>query len=241
VDSTQLRKGTTAETQTLWVILLGQMRTKKIRGHKRRHRQIDKWRLDNLSIDLKEYLLNGRDRHYVKIRVHPWSGISVTKSLIPEPTRKTKRKMIKGLVDIYKNWKVQLDKLGRPFYLKVWFFEPRFSQSQVVCAIGDSVDFYKNTFFKPDNIKKLNPDKYGPSLELDKLTWDYHLDEDVYDNCTVGESSQYASPQDYEETEKWFKKILKKPHRTTKLKEPIGDVVELYSFRRGDLWLGEEK
>jgi hypothetical protein len=217
------------------------MRTKKIRGHRRRHKQIDNWRLDNLSIDLKDTLLNGSDRHYVKIGVHPWSGISITNSAIPEPTGKTKRKILTGLVDIYNNWKEQLNKLGQPFYLKIWLFEPRFSQSQVVCAIGDNIDFYKNTLFKPDSNKELTLDKYGPSSGLNKLTWDYRLDEDQYDNCTVGEPGQYASRQDYEETEKWFKRILKKSHRTTKLKESIGDIVEYYSFRRGDLWLGEEK
>jgi hypothetical protein len=194
-----------------------------------------------LSIDLKDYLLNGVTDIILKIRVHPWSGISITRSEIPQPTGKTKRKILSGLVDIYNNWKEQLNKLGQPYYLKIWLFEPRFSHSQVVCAIGDSIGFYKNSFFKPDNEKELVLQNYGPSLGLNKLTWDYHLDEDHYDNCEIGEPGQYASRQDFEETERWFNRILKKPHRTTKLKEPVGDIMESYSFRRGDLWLGEEK
>ena len=165
----------------------------------------------------------------------------MTKSAIPEPTRKTKDKILKGLLEIYKNWKTQLDNIGQSYYLRIWLFEPRFSQSQVVCAIGDSIDFYKNNFFKPDNKKEIVLEKYGPRLGLDKLTWDYHLDEDHYDNCEVGEPEQYASQQEFEETERWFKRILKKPHRTTKFREPIGDRVESYSFRGGDLWLGEWK
>jgi hypothetical protein len=216
-----------------------EMRTKKIRGHRRRQRQIDNWILDNLSINLKDYL-KGRDRHYTKIRLHPWSGISITKSIVPEPTGKTKKKIVKGLVDIYRNWKAQLDNLGQPFYLKIWLFEPRFSRSQVVCAIRDSVDFYKNTFLKPDNSKELISN-YGTSSGVEKLTWDYHLDEEHYDNCEVGEPGQYASRQDYEAAQRWFKKILTKPHRTTKFKDPIDGKVESYSFKRGDLWLGETK
>ena len=126
------------------------MKSKKIRGHKRIWKDIENWRLDNLDIDLADYLLNCRNRCYSKIRVHPWSGLSLTKSITPQPNRKTKLKMIEGLLDIYENWKEQLDKLGQPYYLKIWFFEPRFSKSQVVCAIGDNIDFYENTFFKPD-------------------------------------------------------------------------------------------
>ncbi len=218
------------------------MRQKKIRGHNRRHKQIDNWRLDNLSLDLTDYLLNQRDRYYAKIRVHPWSGLSLTNSATPEPTGKTKQKMLNGLLDIYEDWKKQLDKLGQPYYLKVWLFEPRFSQSQVVCAIGDNVDFYENTFYKPDTNKTIQLDNYGSlKTKLSKLNWDYRLDEDHYDNTEVSEPEIYGSRQDYEDTKIWFAKLLKKPHRTNKYKDPIGDITESYSFKRGDIWLGGQK
>lgn len=218
------------------------MRQKKIRGHKRRHKQIDNWRLDNLSLDLTNYLLNQRNRYYAKIRVHPWSGLSLTNSVTPEPTGKTKQKMLNGLLDIYEDWKKQLDKLGQPYYLKVWLFEPRFSQSQVVCAIGDNFDFYENTFYKPETNKTIQLDSYGSlKTKLSKLNWDYGLDEDHYDNTEVGEPEMYASKKDYEDTKKWFSKLLKKPHRTIKFEEPIGEATESYSFKRGAIWLGGQK
>tara|TARA_R110001592_G_C13175399_1_gene750262 strand:+ start:3975 stop:4628 length:654 start_codon:yes stop_codon:yes gene_type:complete len=217
------------------------VKTKKIRGHKRRWKEIESWRLDNLDLNLTDYLLNERDRCYSKIRVHPWSGISLTNSITPKPTRKTKQKILKGLLDIYEDWKSQLDKLGQPYYLKIWLFEPRFSQSQVVCAIGDSVDFYENTFFKPDESKKLNPEKYGQLQdEIENFNWEYRLDEDHFDNSELGDPELYATLADYEEDKKWFEKMLKKPHRTTKFKEPIGEATESYSFKKGDVWLGEK-
>ena len=218
------------------------MRQKKIRGHNRRHKQIDNWLLNHLSLDLTDYLLNERDRYYAKIRVHPWSGLSLTNSVTPQPTGKTKQKMLNGLLDIYENWKTQLDKLGQPYYLKVWLFEPRFSQSQVVCAIGDNFDFYENTFYKPDTYKTKQLDSYGTlKIKLSNLNWDYRLDEDHYDNTEVGKPEIFASRQDYEDTVKWFAKLLKKPHRTHKFKEPIGETKESYSFKRGDIWLGRQK
>ena len=218
------------------------MRQKKIRGHNRRHKQIGIWRLDNLSLDLNDYLLNERDRYYAKIRVHPWSGISLTNSVTPEPTGKTKQKILNGLLDIYEDWKNQLDKLGQSYYLKVWLFEPRFSQSQVVCAIDERIDYYENLFYKPDTGKTIQLNNYGSlKKNLSKLNWDYHLDEDNYDNTEVGEPEIYASRQDYEETKKWFNKLLQKPHRTHKFEEPIGDITESYSFKRGGMWLGGQK
>ena len=215
------------------------MRQKKIRGHSRRQKQIDIWRLDNLSLDLNDYLLNERDRYYTKIRIHPWSGISLTKSVTPEPTGKTKQKMLNGLIDIYEYWENQLNKLEQPYYLKIWLFDPRFSQSQVVCAIGDNVDFYENAFYKPEINKTIQLDNFGSlKTKLSKLNWDYRIDEDHYDNNYVGEPEFYASRQDYEETKMWFDKLLKKPHRTHKFKEPIGAITESYLFKSGEIWLG---
>jgi hypothetical protein len=218
------------------------VRQKKIRGHKRRWKDIENWRLENLDLNLTDYLLNQSDRFYAKIRVHPWSGLSLTNSITPEIKGKTKQKILNGLLDIYEDWEKQLDTLGQPYYLKIWLFEPRFSQSQVVCAIGDSIDFYENTFFKPEKTQKLNTGNYGQlKSKLENLNWDYRLDEDHYDNTEVGEPDIYASSQDYEDTKKWFEKLLRTPHRTHKFKEPIGDTTESYSFRRGDLWLGGQK
>ena len=218
------------------------MRQKKIRGHKRIWNEIENWRLENLDLNLTDYLLNERDRYYARISVHPWSGPSLTNSVIPQPTGKTKQKMLNGLLDIYEGWKNQLDKLGQPYYLKIWLFEPRFSQSQVVCAIGENADFYENTFFKPEESKELYTGNYGKlKSRLDNFTWDYRLDEDHYDNTEVQEPEIYASRQDYEDTKKWFEKLLKKPHRTYKFKEPIGETTESYSFKRGDIWLGGKK
>ncbi len=215
------------------------MRNEKIRGHSRRHKQIDKWRHQNLTLNFS--LLKKYDREYAEIVVHPWCDISIIKSAIPNPTRKTKRLILTGLLDIYDSWKKQLDELEQPYYLKIWLFEPRFSQSQVVCAVKDKIDYYENNFYRPELPKTINLDNYGALKQrLKKLSWDYRLDENYYDNTEVGEPKSYASKKDHQVARKWFAKLLKKPHRTDKLSVPIGDITETYSFKRGDLWLGGE-
>lgn len=215
------------------------MRTKKIRGHKRRWGDIGHWVEIHKNLNfsyLKEY-----QRYYAKIRVHPWEGISLTNSQTPEPKGQTKIKILNGLIEIYNSWKTELDDSGENYYLKIWLFEPRFSSSQVVCAIGDYLNFYENTFFKPDESKKFNPEKYGQlKNEIENFNWEYRLDEDHFNNSEPGEPELYATLADYEEEKRWFEKMLKKPHRTTKFKEPIGDATESYSFRKGDVWLGEK-
>ena len=209
------------------------MKYQKIRGHKRRQKAIEQWRLENL--DLRLDLIEKYNYDYIKIFIHPWCDISIIKSEFPEPKRKTKLLILSGLVDIYHSWKKQLDKIDQPYYLKIWLFEPRFSKSQVVCAIGDRIDYYENLFFKPENSKQFQSVNYGSlKKSLDAFKWDYRLDEDHVENDYVGDPKQYLTNNDFLETKRWFDKTMKKPHRTTQLH----DVTEYYSFKKGDAWLG---
>lgn len=92
------------------------MRTKKIRGHRRHWKNIDNWIEAHKSLDL--HFLKDRQYDYAKIRVHPWSGINMVMSQIPEPKGTTKSKILYGLIEIYDTWKTELNKLGEPYYLK---------------------------------------------------------------------------------------------------------------------------
>lgn len=210
------------------------MKYQKIRGHKRRQKAIEQWRLENLKLRLN--LIEKYNYNYVDIVVHPWCDISIIKSEFPEPTRKTKQLILNGLIDIYYSWKKQLGDIGQPYYLKIWLFYPRFSKSQVVCAIGDKIDYYENLFQKPNYTKQLKSENYGNlKNRLDQLEWEYCLDEDHIENDYVGEPAQYLNGNDFLEAKNWFAKTMKKPHRTTKL----DDDIEYYSFKKGNLWLGE--
>ena len=85
----------------------------------------------------------------------------------------------------------------------------------------------------------LKTNKFGElKSRIDSLNWEYFWDEDYYDNIDVGKPQDYSSIKDYEESKTRFAKILQKPHRTNRFKEPIGDVVESYLFKSGDLWIG---
>lgn len=214
------------------------VKTKKIRGQRRRWKKVDQWIEVHKNLDL-EYLKQCR-RHYAKIRVHPWSGISVTNSHIPEPKGTTKQRILSGLFEIYDEWKQALDNLEEPYYLKIWLFEPRFSHSQVVCAIGDSVDFYEKTFFNPSLSKGLKTEGYGYLRStMQAYKWEYRLDEDHFDNTELGLPQDYVSLEEYQEHKKWVNKMMKKPHKTSALKEPIAKATEIYSFYRGTVWIGE--
>src|SRR4051794_26854525 len=115
------------------------MKQRKIRGNRRLQKQIPKWVTDALTIN-KDFLSKNK-YWYEKVIVHPWCDISIIKSEIPEPKSVTRNLIISALEEIYDNWKIQLDKLNEPYYLKIWLYEPRVSKSQVVCAIGERIEY----------------------------------------------------------------------------------------------------
>ncbi len=210
------------------------MKTKKIRGHKRIWNDIEKWRNANLKLDLENLKQNERD--YVKIWIHPFSGISLTNSQIPEPKTETKKRILNGLLDIYESWKNQLDKLNEPYYLKVWIFEPRFSKSQVVCSIGNSIDFYQNTFNSTENVREFKND-FGGIIKnrIENFNWECKLDEDFLFSNDIGNPEDYENKKEYLEDKKWFNKRLKKKHITKTLR----DGTNSYAFEIGNVWIGE--
>lgn len=215
------------------------MKTKKIRGHKRRWKDIDEWVSNYKYLDLDDLMEYERD--FAKIRVHPWSGISVTNSKTPEPTRETKKRILQGLIDIYEEWKSILDKTEQTYYLKIWLFEPRFSHSQVVCAIGEKIDYYNTLFCKPDNLNQFKPESYGRiASQLTEFNWDFRLDEYQLDCSELGSPEEYESQTDYEEYKKWYQQIMRKPHRTIEYKDSLGETIESYLFRMGGVWLGQK-
>ncbi|GAB5525103.1 MAG: hypothetical protein Roseis2KO_29750 [Roseivirga sp.] len=212
-------------------------RNRKIRGHRRRWKDIDNWVERNKHLDL-EYL-KGRERDYTKIWVHPWSGISITESETAQPIGATKKRMLKGLIEIYDAWKAQLETLNEPYYLKIWLFDPAFSRSQVVCAIGSALNFYEITFHKPEEQRNLNPQHYGKLADqIARFDWEYRWDELHFGPTDLGEPEDYISLADYEEQKRWFSRLMKKPLRDTSYQDDNGERVEAYAYRTGTVWIG---
>lgn len=213
------------------------MRNKKIRGHRRRWKDIQTWVDSSSNIDIDH--LFSTQRNYVKVYVYPFNGINLENSRVSEPHGETKRRIISGLIDIYNSWKYALDQIEEPYYLKIWLYNPRISSSQVVCAIGGFKDFYNKTFFKPIETKVFHSEDYGRLKQrLQQFSWSYHLDEEHFDNTEVGDPEDYSTIMEYEEEKSNFEERLKKPHRTILTNESDGGATELYSFKKGDVWIG---
>lgn len=190
---------------------------KKLRGLRRRQKNIDSWIKHSLQLDIDRLKVHQRD--YCKIWVYPWSKLFIRKT----PPKDYRNKILNGLLDIYDSWKTQLDALNQPYYLKIWLFEPRFINSQVVCSIGDCLDFYKNTFRKSNTNDSFPLQKFEAINDrLSNYTWAQRFDDDIYSTDDL----EYLFPA-------YRKQVLKK---AIVFPTSSGD---LFFLKEGNVWLGE--
>tara|TARA_R110000851_G_scaffold74518_2_gene164289 strand:- start:348 stop:995 length:648 start_codon:yes stop_codon:yes gene_type:complete len=209
----------------------------KLRGYQNLWKDIEEWISEYQQMDL-EYL-EYRQRDWVKIYIWPDSHISSSNQVI-EPKGKARRLITEGLISIYNARKEQLDSLGKPYYLKIWLHDRRFSESQVVCAIDDMIDFYEVTHAKPEEPLAIEnsgisdiPQKY-PEFE-----WEHRFDEELIDFNKLGSPDDYYEYKDYLEEKRWYTKMAKNKHR--KIADTRIPEIDYRAFKKGNLWLGQKK
>lgn len=205
-------------------------RFKKIRGHKRIWKDIDNWIECCRKLDLQ--YLQRNQREYAKVWVAPYRNISVLNSEFSPPKGKTRKQIVKGIFKIHQEWKETLEKLDEPYYLKVWFYPHDVSKNQVVCAIGDCLNFYEHTFFKPDTNKAFPENS-------NHLSWEYRQQEFHFTADDLEEPELYATYQDYLSDKKWYERAMR--DSKTRITKEISEGRETciyYSKKECDVWLG---
>jgi hypothetical protein len=205
------------------------MRKIKIRGHKKRQKKIQSWIENESNLNLN--LLDKYKYWHSDIYVHPWCDISIINSEFPEPTGKTRNDLILGLEKIYNNWRIELEKLNKPYYLKIWLYEPRISKSQVVCAIEEKIEYYSNIFYKIDQ-KRNNSDFCNRISSITK--WELYEDTQTFseEDLLVPEEL-YRNEEDYKFSIKLLKKLKRGNYRTEKTEN--NDT--LYFLPKGKVWV----
>jgi len=209
---------------------------KKIRGLKRKVAKIQNWIDEYLELDIEH--LSEYKYHYSKVYVQPWYNLSLTDSQIPEPKGKAKKEIIIGLEKIYNSWKAELEKSGKPYYLKIWLYEPRLSKSQVVCAIDEKIEHYENLFKEADF--KQNSSSFTIELNSD-FNWESKIDEEPYwESKLLWPIDQYERIEDSYSDRKLLTKLKKGNYRNQIIDSPNGNKDTIYFRPKGKLWIGEK-
>ncbi|WP_066802060.1 hypothetical protein [Moraxella oblonga] len=213
------------------------VRYKKVRGKNRILRHIDDWATCNRHLNLDYLQKNQRD--YVKFWVKPFSNLHIGNSIYPEPYGEFKERLLRGLFEIYQSWKVQLDNLNKPYYLKIWLFEKHISRSQVVCAIDDCLHFYDNAFEHIDkpNLNELRKLCDGYFDDFEKLNWQKGIDTQYIENTYLDLLTDTTS-QEFKEAEKWFNQIKEQAFSVYYIQNPTDELQFYYLLENDKVWIG---
>lgn len=209
-------------------------RVKKIRGHRKIQKRVQRWIEQNKTLHISDFLAN--KYCYANVSFHPYFNISINNSNIAEPKTKSRKHIILGLQEIYNNWKMELDKLDQPYFLKIYLFEPRISKSQVICAIGkEKMEYYENFFRKINNIK--GETNFQKIVSAD-FKWEMHSDDDIYsEQELLTPESYYHVAEDYNYCKKLLNKLQKKNYTRVKAENEYG-ADYLYYLPKGKVLIG---
>lgn len=188
---------------------------KKVRGWKRRIRQLERLRRAHLALDVDE--LRAAERRYVKIWLDPWSR------LVPRnPPYWFRRRILAAFIDIHDAWRKALEAAGEPYYLELWLFHPDFHSTQVVAATGSLLRFYDNVFERAEGAAPRPPALYGdPAYDLGRFRW------------RAGTEVYVRLESDVEPEEQ--ARLLREADRVQTSKH-TGDT--MYIFELGSVWQG---
>jgi hypothetical protein len=204
---------------------------KKIRGWKRHKRKIDRWKQNAINLDLDNLAINKRD--YEKLLIHPFYGFERNIN----PPRWYCELLLEAMLDVYDSWNKSMKSTNKPYYLKLWIYNPNFINSQIVVAYKNCINFYDSVFEK-SLLNKEFPYKKSPRLKerLKNFEWNIHFE------------SKYQSESDWiewiktgEATKRELDEIRKKANHVFETKTYDGKPDIEYVLNIGDVWVGSLK
>jgi len=150
-----------------------------------------------------------------------------------------RKKIIETLLQTYFEWKNELDKLNKEYYLAIWLYNPRMLKSEVVCAIDEKITYYENeSFLNAKTDSKLEPNHFGElSTDLQKFSWNKKIDLDpIYEWEINWPKEQYELEKEYYKDQRFYKKIIQERFHVIEK-----DNEKIYFHPKGDVWIGKLK
>ena len=211
---------------------------RKIRGHRKIKKRIEKWRADYLLPNME--MIAEKHYDYVKVWVNPYANLRYKERNYAGPKSENRILILNSLLDIYDNWDKELKKMDIPYFLKIWLFEPRITSSQVVCGISDRIELYENVY-------SLNLDKVSFPSEryitlnnrLNQFDWIPAIDEEIIDN-DFWSKEQYLFESEYYNDQRIYRKLEKKLVKKKDLTDDYQKLIRYY-VPKGNIWIGNKK
>ncbi len=195
--------------------------TKKIRGWKRRVKHLNRWG-EQIKQPYTNYFVTDRGRYtYERYTVAPFYN-----AVKRNPPLWFYKLIIAKLVTAYHEWIKTFDRLGVPFDLQLWLYDPAYIRSEIICYKMQQPDERKRFSWESALEKPFPFDKLGSEhYDLHAFEWILADDEHIWFEDDL-EDADFTSSD------------LLSDGYTTK-QQPDGTIY--YAKRLGDIWIGRHK
>ncbi|MEW4369376.1 hypothetical protein [Paenibacillus kandeliae] len=200
---------------------------KKIRGWKRRVKQIEQWKQRYLQLDM-DYIASYH-RDYVKLWIDPFYRLERS-----NPPVWYVRLLLAAMMEVYHNWDQQMKQLNEPYDLNIWLYHPHFIHSQIVVACRNKLHFYDQTFERTATPIDL-PQQYATIAGTGDFTWESCIDTHYESLLDLQHYIKLGLRQSEE-----IAKIQAKAYREEAITSH-GQADTLYHIQLGHVWMGKRK
>lgn len=147
---------------------------KKIRGWKRRIRQVHQWGEQINSPDLRRFELSGYT--YDRCTLYPFYTLEKR-----QPPLWFYKKIISKLVAAYNNWTKIFSDLEISYDLHIWLYDPDYIRSEIICYKTEAAG---KTIRLNSEVQTNEPFPYNKfadaNYDLHQFNWSFATDDDVF-------------------------------------------------------------
>jgi hypothetical protein len=137
----------------------------KIRGYKRRLRQVLRWKKSFIKLNVQELERSNYD--YIRFWIHPWYSL-----FKPRPPIWLKRKMLESMIEVALEWDRQLLERKIPYDLQIWLQERKFGRTELLVTQGESIESYRERFANGPMTLEPVPTHFRTILNHSKVCWE---------------------------------------------------------------------
>lgn len=137
----------------------------KIRGYKRRLRQVLRWKESFIRLDFQD--LERSNIYYIRFWIHPWYSL-----FKPSPPIWLRRKMLEAMIEVAIEWNRHLLERKVPFDLQIWLQEREFGRTELLVTQGESIEGYRERFANGPMALEPVPAHFRKVLNHSKVCWE---------------------------------------------------------------------
>lgn len=157
---------------------------KKIRGFKRRVREILKWKEKHRHFPQKAFGFG--NKYYIRFYIFPWYSLWNI-----NPPIWLQKKMLEAMIEVAHEWNQYFLNKSIEFDLQIWFQQREFARTELLVTWKDAIEIYRDFFAINLQLQPPIPKPFSALPAVNSLAWQSAREISYTDIDDTGEIISY--------------------------------------------------